>query len=114
MKYDFCTTLSCMCFSFPGYFSGYLQAPLLLMISRHRSKVASPKASLAGSPVGERGGGGGRCMTHLPAQRKLLLIIELSNISLHHVFIKNASIFTLDSVFNYVKKIKKKRGFPLP
>lgn len=54
-------------------------------------------------------------MTHLPAQCKLLLIIELSNISLHHVFIKNASIFTLDSVFNYVKKIKnKKRGFPLP
>lgn len=51
-------------------------------------------------------------MTHLPAQRKLLLIIELSNISLHHVFIKNASIFTLDSVFNYVKKIKKKPGVP--
>lgn len=51
-------------------------------------------------------------MTHLPAQHKLLLIIELSNISLHHVFIKNASIFMLDSVFNYVKKIKKNGGSP--
>lgn len=91
-------------FLFQDIFSGYLQAPLLLMIFCHRSKVASPKASLAGSPVGERVWGGGCCMTHLPAQRKLLLIIELSNISLHHVFIKNASIFTLDSVFNYVKK----------
>lgn len=39
-------------------------------------------------------------MTHLPAQHKLLLIIELLNISLHRVFIKNASVFTLDSVFN--------------
>lgn len=104
MKYDFCTTLSCMCFSFPGYFSGYSKPHCCSPFSAIGLKLPAQKPVLWGAQSGR----GELAHDTSPAQHKLLLIIELSNISLHHVFIKNASIFTLDSVFNYVKK--KNRG----
>lgn len=72
MKYDFYTTLFGICFSFPGYFSGYLRASLLFIIFAIGLEL--PTRSQCRT---EHSQGLGVGMTHLCSLRKLLLIIEL-------------------------------------